>query len=89
MLIKRRDADIGQRRFWEHTIRDQDDFNEHLNYIHYNPVKHGLAKCPHAWAASSFERWVAKGCYDREWYCQCAGRTVNPPDFTWASDDMD
>ncbi len=39
---------IWQRRFWEHLIRDRDDYNQHLDYIHYNAVKHGHAACPHA-----------------------------------------
>jgi putative transposase len=87
--IKHRDADIWQRRFWEHTIRDQDDLNRHLDYIHYNPVKHGLTMCPHAWPTSSFDKWVANARYDRDWCCQCNGRTIDPPDFSWASDDME
>ena len=40
---------IWQRRFWEHVIRDDGDFARHMDYIHYNPVKHGHARCPHAW----------------------------------------
>jgi putative transposase len=87
--IKHRDASIWQRRFWEHTIRDQDDLNRHLDYIHYNPVKHGLATCPHAWPASSFAKWVAKGHYKPNWCCQCKVATIQAPDFTWARDDME
>ena len=87
--VKHRDADVWQRRFWEHTIRDESDRARHLDYIHYNPVKHGLATCPHAWPASSFPKWVANGSYERDWCCQCDGRTARPPDFTWASADME
>lgn len=72
---------VWQERFWEHQIRDQQDLNRHLDYIHYNPVKHGLASCPHAWAHSSFNRWVASGAYDADRLCNCAGRVVAPPDF--------
>ena len=72
---------VWQRRFWEHVIRDQDDFNRHLNYIHYNPVKHGLASCPHVWAHSTFMRWVKEGAYSLDWCCGCDGRRITLPDF--------
>ncbi|BAY09376.1 REP-associated tyrosine transposase [Calothrix sp. NIES-2098] len=42
-----RESDVWQRRFWEHTICDEHDLHRHLDYIHYNPVKHGLVSCPH------------------------------------------
>lgn len=45
---------VWQKRFWEHGIRDEEDFSHHVNYIHYNPVKHGLVRCPHEWPHSSF-----------------------------------
>src|SRR6185436_12772215 len=41
---RHRESEIWQRRFWEHAIQDPSDFENHLNYIHYNPVRHGLAK---------------------------------------------
>jgi putative transposase len=56
-----------QRRFWEHTIRDEADLEAHFDYIHYNPVKHGLAKAPRDWPWSSFHRWVRAGHYDIDW----------------------
>jgi len=87
--IKHRDADVWQRRFWEHTIRDQDDLNRHLDYIHYNPVKHGLAACPHEWGASSFAKWTGQGSYAADWCCRCDGRSVQPPDFAWAVEEME
>lgn len=87
--IKHRDADVWQRRFWEHLIRDQDDLNRHLDYIHYNPVKHGLATCPHAWPASSFDKWVTRRNYEPDWCCQCSGRAIQPPDFAWATAEME
>lgn len=65
---------VWQRRYWEHTIRDTDDLNAHLNYIHYNPVKHGLVTCPHAWPASSFHRFVAAQAYPANWCCACKGK---------------
>ena len=42
--IKRRETTVWQRRFWEHAIRDEEDFQKHLDYIHYNPMKHGLVQ---------------------------------------------
>lgn len=79
--VAKRRRGVWQRWFWEHLIRDQDDFNAHLNYIHYNPVKHGLAKCPHAWTFSSFHRWVERGGYAADWQCTCNGQPNVPPRF--------
>jgi len=58
---------IWQRRFWEHVIRDDEDYARHVDYIHYNPVKHG--HCRHAidWPHSSFKRWVQRGIYPDNW----------------------
>jgi putative transposase len=58
---------VWQRRFWEHEIRDERDFGRHVEYIHYNPVKHGLVKAPKDWPHSSFDRFVQEGLYDRQW----------------------
>lgn len=58
---KHRESDLWQRRFWEHTLNDEQELPGYLDYIHYNPVKHGWASCPHAWKASSFHRWVSRG----------------------------
>ena len=58
---------VWQRRFWEHQIRDERDFVRHVEYIHYNPVKHGLVKAPREWPYSSFHRYVQKGIYDAAW----------------------
>jgi putative transposase len=60
---------IWQRRFWEHTIEDEDDFEAHFDYIHYNPVKHKLVRCPGDWEPSSFHRWVKRGVYPADWAC--------------------
>jgi len=70
---KKKEQAIWQRRFWEHLIRDENDFAGHVEYIHYNPVKHGLVKAPKDWKYSSFERYVRNGIYDRDWG---AGRSV-------------
>jgi putative transposase len=58
---------VWQRRFWEHQIRDEQDFIRHVEYIHYNPVKHGLVKVPREWPHSSFHRYVQAGIYDEAW----------------------
>jgi putative transposase len=79
--VKHRESDVWKRRFWEHVVRDTDDLNLHLDYIHYNPVKHGLVSCPHAWKESSFGRWVRRGGYEQTWCCCCGGRASTPPDF--------
>lgn len=58
------EKDIWQRRFWEHLIRDENDWRRHMDYIHYNPVKHGLAPSPIDWPYSSFKKTVEAGWYD-------------------------
>lgn len=72
---------VWQKRFWDHCIRDKADFNEHLNYVHYNPVKHGLVTCPHLWPWSTFGKWVNRGGYEADWVCACDGRQVEAPRF--------
>lgn len=58
---------IWQRRYWEHLIRDENDFARHVDYIHYNPVKHGHVKRVGDWPYSSFHRYVAKGLLPADW----------------------
>jgi putative transposase len=60
---------IWQPRFFEHTIRDEDDLIQHADYIHFNPVKHALARCPRDWPWSSFRRFVRRGDYPIYWAC--------------------
>ena len=69
-----RERGIWQKRFWEHRIRNEEDLMRHVNYIHFNPVKHGLVRCPHEWPYSSFARWVKQGFYKRDWLCDCNSR---------------
>ncbi len=64
---KRGEGTVWQRRFWEHTIRDVEDYHRHLDYIHYNPVKHGLVKNVVDWPWSSFHRYVKLEQYDVNW----------------------
>jgi len=70
-LSKRRVAKgergIWQRRFWEHMIRDDRDFERHVDYIHYNPVKHGHVHRPVDWPHSTFSRYVRCGVYSTDW----------------------
>ena len=58
---------IWQRRYWEHAIRDENDFVRHVDYVHINPVKHGLVDRVRDWAASSFHRHVELGNYPADW----------------------
>lgn len=65
--IAHRERGVWQRRFWEHTIRDEDDFERCFNYIHWNPVKHGYVKRVKDYEWSSFHRYVRLGAYDSHW----------------------
>lgn len=58
---------IWQHRYWEHAIRDEEDFQNHIDYIHYNPVKHGHTKLVSDWPYSSFHRYVKKGWLEDDW----------------------
>lgn len=58
---------IWQRRFWEHVIRDDDDYARHLDYVHFNPVKHGHAASVAQWPYSTFHHWVKAGVYPMDW----------------------
>ena len=65
--IKRRERGIWQRRYWEHLIRDEADFRAHVDYVHINPLKHGLVKQVADWEFSTFHRLVKAGIYPRDW----------------------
>jgi len=58
---------LWQRRYWEHTIADENDFRRHVDYIHFNPVKHGWAKQVVDWPYSSFHRYVQQGILPPDW----------------------
>ncbi len=67
---KRRNAQGGrvwQNRFWDHVIRDEDDLRQHVDYIHYNPVKHGLVANPFEWKLSSIGTFLEQGYYAEDW----------------------
>ncbi len=63
----RREKGIWQRRFWEHRIRDEGDWRRHMDYIHYNPVKHNHVRRVRDWPYSSFHHLVERGWYDKDW----------------------
>ncbi|RJP23263.1 MAG: transposase [Candidatus Omnitrophota bacterium] len=65
--MRKGERTVWQRRYWEHLIRDESDFNHHLNYLHYNPVKHGLVTNPKDWPWSTFQRYVKLNWYESEW----------------------
>jgi len=65
--IKHRDLTIWQRRFWEHCVRDDNDFRRHVDYIHFNPVKHGVAAQVSDWPYSTFHRYCSQGVYPQDW----------------------
>ncbi len=56
---RRREGNLWQRRYWEHTIHNEDEFAAYCEYIHYNPVKHGLVQKPTDWAFSSVHRFIS------------------------------
>lgn len=64
---KHREGTVWQRRSWEHMLRDDRDFSNHCDYIHYNPVKHGLVTAPGDWPYSTFHRAVHAGLYPPDW----------------------
>jgi putative transposase len=64
---RRAEHAIWQRRGWEHTIRDEDDWKQHLDDIHDNPAKHGLVPAPRQWPYSTFAKYVRLGEYDEDW----------------------
>ncbi len=65
--LQHREAPTWQRRFWEHQIRDDGDYRRHMDYIHYNPVKHGLVKRVRDWPYSSFHKCCHQGTYPVDW----------------------
>lgn len=65
--VQKRERGIWQRRFWEHVLRDENDFAIHVDYIHYNPVKHGLVDRPIDWPYSSLHRFVKQGVLPPDW----------------------
>jgi putative transposase len=65
--LAKRERGIWQRRYWEHQIRDEADLQAHVDYLHFNPVKHGYARCVADWPFSSFHRYVRQGLLPADW----------------------
>src|SRR6266481_523546 len=63
----KREKGIWQRRYWEHAIRDDADLERHVDYIHFNPVKHGHVTRVMDWPHSSFHRFVERGLLAADW----------------------
>ena len=67
--LKHRESTLWQRRYWEHQIRDDTDYMRHVDYIHYNPIKHKVCKSLAGWPYSTFHRYVEHGFYPSNWGC--------------------
>jgi len=65
--LQRGERGIWQRRFWEHLIRDEDDYIAHMDYVHINPLKHGLVQRVIDWPYSTFHIFVKQGVYAADW----------------------
>jgi putative transposase len=65
--IAKGERGIWQRRYWEHTLRNADDLQQHVDYVHFNPVKHGHVRCVKDWPYSTFHRYVRQGWYAEDW----------------------
>jgi putative transposase len=78
--IKREERAIWQRRFWEHCIRDEQDYRAHMDYVHINPVKHGLVSRVQDWPYSTFHHWVRRGVYAVDWAGGSEGKVDKVPD---------
>jgi putative transposase len=63
----KRERGLWQRRYWEHAIRDDTDLERHVDYIHFNPVKHGFVRRVSDWPHSSFKNYVARGSLPLDW----------------------
>jgi putative transposase len=68
---------VWQKRFWDHVIRDEQDLENHIFYIHYNPVKHGYVDDPGIWDSSSYVLWQNRGLYEN------SGEWVEPRNSLW------
>jgi len=64
---RKQERGIWQRRYWEHVIRDDTDYQRHVDYIHYNPVKHGYVRQVKDWPYSSFHLWFKRNLYPENW----------------------
>lgn len=65
--LQRRQGTLWQHRYWEHMIRDERDYRRHVDYIHWNPVKHGYVTRAGDWPYSTFHRYASEGVYSNDW----------------------
>ena len=65
--VKHRESNIWQRRFWERQIRNENEYSACMDYIHYNPVRHGWVQRVADWPHSTFHRYVRMGVYPEDW----------------------
>lgn len=72
---RRKERGVWHRRYWEHTIRDERDLVNHVDYVHWNPVKHGLVLRVADWPYSTFHRYVRRGLYPADWTFDSAAVT--------------
>ena len=79
--LGKRERGVWQRRFWEHLIRDARDYAAHVDYVHFNPVRHGLVSRVGDWPYSSFGRAVARGDYPAGWGDEGVGGVGGEGDF--------
>lgn len=79
-MAQRQETGVWQRRYWEHLIRDEADLRRHVDYVHFNPVKHGYARRVADWPYSTFHRYVADGRLPADW-------TADPEDGVFGEAD--
>jgi len=77
---RKREVGVWQRRYWEHRIRSDEVFAKHVEYIHWNPVKHGYAPAAADWPHSSFHSYVRRGIYPASWASSDTGVAASGPD---------
>ena len=79
--VNKGEKGLFQRRYFEHTICSQEELNNHINYVHYNPVKHGYVKCVKDWVYSSFHKFVEDKFYDNNWGSSADIENIKNLDF--------
>lgn len=72
---------LWQKRFWDHIIRDERDLNNHFDYIHWNPIKHGHVERPENWMHSTYSHWYERGFYESGWGCDSEPSSIIGSDF--------
>ena len=72
---------LWQSRFWDHVIQDEKDLGNHIDYIHWNPVKHGFTFKPEDWPHSSYNQWVNSGYYPNNWGWEAEPESIKDMEF--------